>query len=165
MEIITKWIALITGLTALITSVTSLITSCENAKKTEQIVEEVRELKNCRYEVVVNICNPGEGDQVPKQIDIIGTSTVHPTCRYVFLFAQDVLPTGVRRWKVVDVPQLQNNGKFAGTALLDYVPLGQKVTLVAHITGNSKAYKPHQVLYSAPDYGMPSNFVNVRRTQ
>lgn len=164
MKTLTKWIALITGVTALVASVGSLTKSCQTERKTDQISAEIEELKNCRNEVVVDIGSPKKGEQVPAEVDVSGTSTVHPTCRYVFLIAQDVPPTG-RRWKILDIPQLQNDGTWTGKVRLDYVSVGTEVTIVAHVTGNSRAYKPQQILSAPPDHGMPSNFVTVRRVQ
>lgn len=155
------WIGLVTAIIALFTSVISLVTSCDNYKKTNQIMEKVEDLRNCRNEVVVNISEPKDGAQIPTITDVLGKSTLHSNCRYVFLIAKDFSSTEGTRWKVVDITQLQNDGRWSGRVRLDHIPSGEKVSLVAYVTGNAGAYQPMQILNSPPDFGMPSNFIKV----
>ena len=160
---------IITGAAAVITAVTGLIIALKSAglldpgTPTPPPPVTGHQAPDCRA-AAVQIASPGDREAVTAAFNVSGSSTPDPDCRYVFLIVQDV-PRAGRRWRVIDIPQLQRNGAWAARAVLDHIPVGAEATLVAHVTADPGAYRLHEELHAHPAYGATSNFVTVRRVQ
>ncbi|ETW97149.1 MAG: hypothetical protein ETSY1_23835 [Candidatus Entotheonella factor] len=121
-------------------------------------------LKNCRGEIVVSVNQPQQNAQVKREVDVSGTSTVHEICRYIFLILRDVSSPGLP-WKIVDIVQVNTNGRWAGKIVLDGFPIGTEVEIEARGIGRSDAYTIGEPLPVPPEKGVPSNIIHVRRVE
>jgi len=146
-------ISLAAAIIALTTAIISLITSFHNAEKIESIEE-------CHVEITIN--EPQNGDHVPAEFDVSGTSTIHDKCRYVFIIIRGVSPP-VQYWKVTDIVQVDKRGQWSGRAVLKDVPIGMEPKIHARVSNKPSAYRINQILPSPPVEGVLSNVVKVRR--
>lgn len=153
MEFIISLIALVT---ASISLVGVFINRCE-LKKQE---EEIKTIIPCSVEIKIR--DPKDGDQVPSQVDVIGMSTVHEECQYVFIFVRGAEPPA-NYWRVTDLVQVNTNGQWAGKALLDEVPIGTEATIEARVAVDPQSYRTGQRLSIPPTKGARSSQVRVRR--
>jgi hypothetical protein len=87
-------IVLVTATVALVTGIISLATAIVSLYKVTNTSTELEAIKNCRGEVAASVDSPADGDQVPMLVDVSGTSSIHGTCRYVFIIVHDISAAG-----------------------------------------------------------------------
>lgn len=162
--LLSKWLPLIIALIALVTSLFNLSTSMINAEKIDMQKAEIESIKSCKGEVTAQINTPETDDAVSSSINVSGRSTIHESCRYIFLFVHDQSYPG-DGWKVSDLVQINMDGTWSGTVLLNHIALGAKVEIDVRVTAQPKDYIIGQIYPIPPDKGVPSNIVNVRRVE
>jgi hypothetical protein len=129
------------------------------AKQEERISE------FCVGKVSVSIDDPKDGDHVPFNVAVRGTSTIHNECRYVFIIARNVSKSG-QYWYIADIVQVDTYGRWRGKVFLDkiHVEIQEEVELHAIVNAEPKIYKVDQPRQSLPG-GARSNTVHVRRIE
>ncbi len=161
LEILTKWIPLITAIVSLITAVIGLNKSLQN-----EIM--IKAIKDCRGEATITINSPTEGAQVGDFVDIIGnvtTTAAHEMCRYVCITVHDVSTPG-KGWQIADLTQADiTTGQWAGKIKLDKISIGSDVEIDARLNSQPNTCLINQHLHFPLEGGIPSNIVKVRRIQ
>lgn len=164
MERVTMWITLAVALIGLVTALISLWISQGSIDELSAQKVELAAIKDCHGEVAISIEEPQDGGQVSSKVNVIGSSTPHETCRYVFVAVHDASKPG-QGWKISDLTQVNKTGRWTAKVRLNEFTLGTEVEIDARVSAQPKAYVVGQHLSVPLERGVPSNIIHVRRVQ
>ena len=173
-----SWIALAAAVLALVAAVISYLETLEVGRELdtvgatvrsvdEQITDvkqQVEETFSCWNEAEIDVRQPLAEDRVSADVVAWGEASVHPRCRYVYVFVRD-LSAGGARWRVTDVTQTDREGRWSGIASLDHLSVGGKAEIHVRLTARP-VYKPIPAFLDEPPLeGVPSQTIRVWRIE
>ena len=161
-------IALITAVIALLAAVLGLVTAWIWYRAIDEqitdVKQQVEDIFSCWGEAEIDVRQPLAEDRVSAHVVAWGEASVHPRCRYVYVFVRD-LSTGGASWRVTDVTQTDREGRWSGVASLDHVSVGGKAEIHVRLTARP-VYKPIPAfLDDPPPEGVPSQTIRVWRIE
>ena len=159
---------LIASIIALATAVLAFLTAWMTYRSVDEQVTDVKqqieETFSCLNEAEINVRQPLAEDRVSAHVVAWGEASVHPRCRYVYVFVRDLSTAGAL-WRVTGVTQTDREGRWSGIASLDHLSVGGKAEIQVRLTARA-VYKPIPTfLDDPPAEGVPSQTIRVWRIE